>query len=472
VIFQSLDFIVFLVLVVTIHWLLPWRFRSLFLLLASYVFYGYVHPWFLLLLWFVTVAVYGSALGIEAFANYRKAFLLVGLASCLGMLGVFKYLHFFADNVVAVLRAVGLEVSAPTIQIMLPVGISFFAFQGMSYVIDVYRGQVRARTNFVSVALFKAFFPQLVAGPIERATHLLPQLEHARELKMELLVEGMLLMIWGFFKKLVIADNVSIIANKIFLLQDPSFPVLWAGVLAFCVQIYADFSAYTDIARGSAKMLGINLIENFRHPYAASSPSDFWRRWHISLSTWLRDYVYIPLGGNRGGRLMAARNVMITFLLSGLWHGAGWNYVAWGGYWGCLIVSSRFLGGCLPAQFWRRRGVATLQVPLMFALTNVGWLLFRETDLHYLWRDLHLRPWDAPAGDWEAAAYFICLVCMYSLPLMVHFCIDRRRGVADAPAPIAADRWLLLRTATAAALFLAVLVLRTANSGDFIYFRF
>jgi alginate O-acetyltransferase complex protein AlgI len=471
-IFQSLDFLVFLPLVVLIHWLLPSRFRNLFLLLASYVFYGYIHPWFLFLLWFVSVAVYACALGIERMPQYRKAFLVSGLAACLGMLGVFKYFHFFVDNVVAALRAFGLNASGPAIEIMLPVGISFFAFQGMSYVIDVYRGVVKARTSFLSVALFKAFFPQLVAGPIERATHLLPQLEARRELRADLLIEGIFLLVWGFFKKLVIADNVSIIANKIFLLEHPSFPILWAGVLAFCVQIYADFSAYTDIARGSAKMLGVNLIENFRHPYAASSPTDFWRRWHISLSFWFRDYVYIPLGGNRGGRLLEARNVMLTFLLSGLWHGANWNYVLWGGYWGLLIIGSRNLGSLIPASFWDRRGVAALQVLFMFALTNLGWLLFRETDLHYLINELGLRPWAAAGADWEAASYFACLVCIYSLPLVIHYYVDVRGGVAKLGDAVTSGASLAVRTAAATGLFLGILVLRTANSGDFIYFKF
>ncbi len=473
-IFQSLDFLVFLVLVVAFHWLLPARYRSIFLLLASWVFYGYVHPWFLFLLWFVTVAVYAAALGIERLPAHRRAFLIAGLGACLGMLGVFKYFHFFVDNVAAVLRTVGLGVPIPEIRIMLPVGISFFAFQGMSYVIDVYRGQVRARSSFVSVALFKAFFPQLVAGPIERGTHLLPQLEAARVLRADLMVEGFLLLVWGFFKKLVIADNVSIVANKVFLLEHPSFPLLWAGVLAFCVQIFADFSAYTDIARGSAKMLGINLVENFRHPYAAISPTDFWRRWHISLSTWFRDYVYIPLGGNRGGRLLEARNVMATFLLSGLWHGASWNYVLWGGYWGALIIVSRSLGGLVPARVWRWRGVSGLQIVLMFALTNLGWLLFRETDFRYLVNDLTLSPWRASAADWQAAAYFACLVCLYSLPLVLHYYVDRGRanGGAAAAAPSVASRPLPLRTAVAMCLFLAILVLRTSNSADFIYFKF
>ncbi len=471
-IFQSLDFLVFLVVVVALHWLLPDRFRGVLLLGASYVFYGYIHPWFLFLLWFVTVAVYGCALGIDRFPAHARAFLIGGLTACLGMLAVFKYFHFFVDNVTAVLRSMGLGVSAPTIQIVLPVGISFFAFQGMSYVIDVFRGQIKARTSFVSVALFKAFFPQLVAGPIERATHLLPQLERPRALRMDMLLQGSFLLVWGFFKKLVIADNVSIIANKVFALEHPSFPLLWVGVLAFCVQIFADFSAYTDIARGSAKMLGINLVENFRHPYAAVSPTDFWRRWHISLSTWFRDYVYIPLGGNRGGRWIEARNVMFTFLLSGLWHGASWNYVAWGGYWGALIIGSRTLGGFVPQGTWEIRGVRLVQVGVMFALTNVGWLLFRETDFHHLLQDLALSPWDASALEWEAAAYFACFVGLYSSGLVLHYFLDRDEGRVNTGVPTLRERPLALRTATAMALFAMILVLRTANSGDFIYFRF
>jgi D-alanyl-lipoteichoic acid acyltransferase DltB (MBOAT superfamily) len=471
-IFQSLDFLVFLVLVVALHWALPSRMRNPFLLAASYFFYGYVHPWFLLLLWFVTLAVYGCALGMDRLPGHRRLFLSLGIGACLGMLAVFKYLHFFVDNVVFALQSLGLRATAPEIQIALPVGISFFAFQGMSYVIDVYRGQVAARADLLNIALFKAFFPQLVAGPIERATHLLPQLERHRVWRTELFVEGFLLIVWGFFKKLVIADNVSIIANKIFMLQHPSFPVLWAGVLAFCVQIFADFSAYTDIARGCAKMLGINLVENFRHPYAASSPSDFWRRWHISLSSWLRDYVYIPLGGNRGGQWRAARNVLVTFLLSGLWHGASWNYVIWGGYWGLLIIGSRFFGRLLPERLWERRGVAALQVAVMFAFTNLGWLLFRETDLHFLLQDLALSPRAAPAADWEAARYFVSLVCIYALPLLLHYLVDRRNDFAGRVAAPAAGRSLALRTAATAAMFCAILVLRTANSGDFIYFKF
>jgi D-alanyl-lipoteichoic acid acyltransferase DltB (MBOAT superfamily) len=349
------------------------------------------------------------------------------------------------------------------IRIALPVGISFFAFQGMSYVIDVYRGDIRARRSLIDVALFKAFFPQLVAGPIERATHFLPQIEQRRELKPELALEGAMLMIWGFFKKLVIADNVSVIANKIFALAHPGFPLLWAGVFAFCVQIFADFSGYTDIARGTAKLFGFNLIENFRHPYLASSPVDFWRRWHISLSTWLRDYVYIPLGGSRGSRLFSARNVMITFLLSGLWHGASWNYVLWGGYWGALIVIYNNASRVTPAWIADARALLPLKILLMFALTNIGWLMFRETDLHQLAAYFSLSPWAASPLEWRAAAYFSAMVLLYSIPLMVHMCLNEERAALNS---------LAVRTATCTALFGGILLLRAASSADFIYFQF
>ncbi|HEX4241931.1 MAG TPA: MBOAT family O-acyltransferase [Steroidobacteraceae bacterium] len=471
-IFQSLDFLVFLVAVFALHWLLPLRARNLFLVVASYVFYGYVHPWFLYLLWFVTLAVYGCGRGMAALPAYRRLFMWLGVGACLGMLGVFKYCNFFVDNVVMAGRALGFDLSQPTLRIALPVGISFFAFQGMSYVIDVYRGDIHARRSLIDVALFKAFFPQLVAGPIERATHFLPQIEAPRKLDAALCLEGAYLIIWGFFKKLVIADNVSVIANKVFALAHPGFPLLWAGVLAFCVQIFADFSGYTDIARGTAKLFGFNLIENFRHPYLSSSPVDFWRRWHISLSTWLRDYVYIPLGGNRGGRLAAARNVMITFLLSGLWHGASWNYVLWGGYWGVLIVIYNNLIRRVPgaaAGHGVRRALAVL---VMFALTNVGWLMFRETDLHRLGIDFALSPAAATALEWQAACYFIALTALYSLPLIAHMYLDANRGVEGEFRSAGRLHSLAARSATAVVLFGGILLLRAASSADFIYFQF
>jgi alginate O-acetyltransferase complex protein AlgI len=472
-IFQSLDFLILLAAVFSVHWLLPWRLRNLVLVISSYLFYGYIHPWFLFLLWFVTLAVYACGLAMERFPMHRRAFFLLGIAACLGMLGIFKYFNFFIDNIVGAARLLGFDVSQPAFRIALPVGISFFAFQGMSYVIDVYRGDIRARRSLIDVALFKAFFPQLVAGPIERATHFLPQIEQQRELRPELVIEGIFLIIWGFFKKLVVADNVSIVANKVFFLADPSFPLLWAGVFAFCVQIFADFSGYTDIARGTATLFGFDLIENFRNPYLASSPVDFWRRWHISLSTWFRDYVYIPLGGNKAGRLLGARNVMITFLLSGLWHGASWNYVLWGAYWGLLIVGYNNLSSRTPQQAPTNfRGGLVLKILLMFVLTNIGWLMFRETDLHQLGRDLALSPAAASPLEWQAGIYFTCLVLIYSIPLLIAMYLTRQRAAEGRDRLVGGWNSLVRRTTISAALFAAILALRTATSSDFIYFQF
>jgi alginate O-acetyltransferase complex protein AlgI len=327
VIFHSLDFIAFFVAVVAVYWMLPHRGQNILLLVASYFFYGYIHPWFLYLIAASTIIDYSAARGMERWPERRRQFLWLSIISNFGMLGFFKYFNFFAENVAVALASLGISVSEPTLRILLPVGISFYTFQAMSYTIDVYRGELRPRRSLLDLAVFISFFPHLVAGPIQRASFLLPQVEGRRRFSPEQARSGFVLICWGFFKKLVIADNVGVIANKVFALADPTFYILWAGVFAFAIQIYADFSAYTDIARGTSRWLGFELTENFDHPYLARSPADFWRRWNISLSTWFRDYVYIPLGGSRGGRLRWARNIMITFLLSGFWHGASWNYV-------------------------------------------------------------------------------------------------------------------------------------------------
>jgi len=256
VIFHSLDFLFFFVTTVAIYWRLPHRWQNVFLLGASYFFYGYVHPWFLILIASSTVVDYSAARAMEAWPTRRRRFLTLSIVSNFGMLGFFKYFNFFVDNVHAVLVTLGIDVSQPTLRIVLPVGISFYTFQAMSYTIDVYRGELRARRSLLDVAVFISFFPHLVAGPIQRASFLLPQVEATREFSFEKARTGFLLICWGLFKKLVIADNVGIIANKVFALADPSFWLVWSGVFAFAIQIYADFSAYTDIARGTSRWLG------------------------------------------------------------------------------------------------------------------------------------------------------------------------------------------------------------------------
>jgi D-alanyl-lipoteichoic acid acyltransferase DltB (MBOAT superfamily) len=477
VIFHSLDFIAFFVAVTAVYWMLPHRGQNILLLAASYFFYGYVHPWFLILIASSTVIDYCAARGMEAWPRRRKQFLWLSVISNFGMLGFFKYFNFFVENVAATLALFGVAVDEPVLRILLPVGISFYTFQAMSYTIDVYRGELHARRSLLDLAVFISFFPHLVAGPIQRASYLLPQVESRRQFSPEKARTGFILTCWGFFKKLVIADNVGIIANKVFALSDPTFYILWAGVFAFAVQIYADFSAYTDIARGTSRWLGFELTVNFDHPYMARSPADFWRRWNISLSSWFRDYVYIPLGGSRGGPWHWVRNVLITFLLSGLWHGASWNYVLWGLYHGLLlaITRARSIGGA--RERLRPRWLAVPQIAGMFVLTLVGWLLFRETELAAIVRDLQLSPFGVTELDRQTGLYLFLLAFLYSIPLWIQSAwVELHRTVQPAPespaAPLAPWPHLALQGLACGLVLTAILILRSRTSLDFIYFQF
>jgi len=475
-IFHSLDFALFFVAFTAVYWCVPHRAQNAFLFAGSYFFYGYVHPWFLILIASSTIVDYCAARGMERWPERRLGFLWMSIAANFGLLGFFKYFNFFAENVSRALDAAGVPLSHAEVRVLLPVGISFYTFQAMSYTIDVYRGELRARRSLLDIAVFISFFPHLVAGPIQRASYLLPQVEHPRRFDTEKARSGFILICWGFFKKLVIADNVGVIANKVFALADPSFPILWAGGFAFAMQIYADFSAYSDIARGTSRWLGFELTENFDHPYLARSPSDFWRRWNISLSTWFRDYVYLPLGGSRVGGSKWARNVLVTFLLSGLWHGASWNYVLWGFYHGLLLVATRARSilyrtdegaGSAPAPLVPVVRIA--QIAGMFVLTSFGWLLFRETELSAIVRDVTLSPFAASPLDRQAGLYLFLLAFVYSLPLWIHsvaaeFGMRRDTSV----------KWprLVLQGASCGLAFAAILVLRSRTSLDFIYFQF
>jgi D-alanyl-lipoteichoic acid acyltransferase DltB (MBOAT superfamily) len=287
---------------------------------------------------------------------------------------------------------------------------------------------------------------------------------------------ALFLIVWGYFKKLVVADNVGVIANKVFALENPSFPVLWAGVFAFAIQIYADFSAYSDIARGIARWLGFDLMVNFNHPYMATGPVDFWRRWHISLSTWFRDYVYIPLGGSRAGRVRSLLNVFITFLVSGFWHGASWNYVIWGAYHGALVVAARLIGR---DRTGRRSDVwavfEPMQIAAMFGLACIGWLMFRETDLAMLWRHLTLSPFDATPAERQVGTYLFLVAALYSVPLWIDsiWAVYVRPHAADADRSAVWGGWPTTAQAVLAGLaFAAILNLRSLQSLDFIYFSF
>ena len=293
-IFHSFDFIIFIAIVFTIYWTLGRKLQNIFLVGASYYFYGYVHPWFLYLILTSTLVDFICGIYMERYRQWKKYFLLLSLTANLGMLCIFKYYGFFVENIIFILDAAGLPTFTNTLHIVLPVGISFYTFQTMGYSIDVYRDQITPRHNFLDFALYVSFFPQLVAGPIERASRLLPQIESDRSFSIQLFCDAILLILHGFFLKLVVADNVAVTVNKVFAMEEPAFFLLWTGVFGFSIQVFADFSAYTNIARGTAKLLGFELMENFVHPYIAHSPAEFWKRWHISLTGWIRDYVFTP----------------------------------------------------------------------------------------------------------------------------------------------------------------------------------
>jgi alginate O-acetyltransferase complex protein AlgI len=469
VIFHSLDFILFFVAVVIVYWRLPHRAQNLFIIGASYLFYGYVHAWFLIPIAATTVLDYAVGRAIETQPSRKRLWLALSLAGNLGLLGFFKYAGFFAENLRAALALAGISVSPFTRLVVLPVGVSFYTFQELSYTIGVYRGDVRARRNFIDFAAFVCFFPQLVAGPIERASHLLPQVERPRVFSVAVAREATFLMVWGYFKKLVVADNVGILANKVFALNDPAFEVLWAGVFSFGIQIYADFSAYSDIARGTARWLGFDLMRNFDHPYAARGPADFWRRWHISLSSWFRDYVYLPLGGSRRGAGRNAANLVGTFLLSGLWHGASWNYVLWGGYHGILVLAGRLVGDRVPTG----RLATLVRIAGTYLLVHLGWLMFRETDITFLLRDLALTPAGSSALDRRVAMYLLLLTAVYALPLVVHAAWDEWRRNRPEPDPVSATLGTVaLRAALCGLLLATIITFRSQTSLDFIYFAF
>jgi D-alanyl-lipoteichoic acid acyltransferase DltB (MBOAT superfamily) len=383
-VFNSLHFVVFFVVVYALYRALPHRAQNWMLLAASYYFYAAWDWRFLGLLWSQTIVDYVAARGIAATADRRRkrAWLLLSLSFNLGMLGFFKYFDFFSGSLLALLDGVGWHVDFVTLHVLLPIGISFYTFMTISYVVDVYRGQYPAERSFLNFALFIAYFPHLVAGPILRASKLIPQLAAPRRITADDYREGAWLVLWGFFQKLFVADNLAKVADAVFAPgTSPGGLDVLLGVYAFAFQIYGDFAGYSNIARGTSRLMGIDLSVNFLYPYFVLSPRAFWRNWHVSLSAWLRDYLYIPLGGNRGGEARMQRNLMATMVLGGLWHGAAWTFVLWGFYQGLVLIAGRWveklrdrLGVVVP----RRLTPLTVALwLLMFHVTCYGWLIFR-----------------------------------------------------------------------------------------------
>jgi alginate O-acetyltransferase complex protein AlgI len=388
--FNSFVFVLFLAIVLPVYYALSHRWQNRFLLVASYVFYGYWDWRFLGLLAISTVLDFALALLIAGTDSPRRKKRRVALSVVvnLGILGFFKYFDFFVDSAAVLLESAGLQANLPMLRVVLPVGISFYTFQSMAYTIDVYRGIQPPTRNLLDFALYVAYFPQLVAGPIERASRLLPQIQSPRRVGQAQWERGAQLILWGYVKKVAIADGLAPYADAVF--RDPSSfsgLSLWLGVYCFAVQIYCDFSGYTDIARGVSRLLGIELMENFRQPYLSRNITEFWRRWHISLSTWLRDYLYVPLGGNRRGPAMQYRNLMITMLLGGLWHGAAWTFVVWGGLHGLFLATHKYMtrgrkiGQEAPPATARERLVFVGKALGTFHLVCLAWVFFRAPDI-------------------------------------------------------------------------------------------
>ena len=461
-IFTSFYYACFLIILFALYWVIvPKRFQNILLLLASYLFYGWVTPWFCILLASSSVVDYFIGLGIQRYPLRKKQVLIFSLINNLGFLGIFKYFNFFAENFHAALTSLGFHPNAWVFNIVLPVGISFYTFQSLSYTIDVYRGKLEVRKNIIDFMLFVSFFPQLVAGPIERATHLLPQIESKRIFNWNMFGYAIPFFVRGYLKKLVIADSVSIYADKVFMLDHPSILLLIAGALAFTVQIYADFSAYTDIARGSAKLFGFNLMKNFNLPYLAISPSDFWRRWHISFSSWIRDYLYIPLGGSKGKTVFGyALVLLIAMGLSGFWHGASWHFVIWGLYYALLLFLYHQLG---MGGKWRPQGIIKTFFAwfIMFCFTVFGWILFRTDNMHWLVNTFKNGIVGFSGDSLIVSLEIIVFVIYYSIPLFLFMLLDT---------VIPENKWL---HATVYGLAIVAICIFFREKGqDFIYFQF
>ena len=460
--FNTLQFFVFFAIVLALFYGAPRRWRKFILLAASYYFYMSWNAKFVVLLLALTAIDYTAALGLERGSPQRKKlFLIAGLAANLGFLGFFKYYNFLADNLVGLLR---LRPHSLALSIILPLGISFHTFQSMSYLVDVYRGKQKAIRNPIDYALFISFFPQLVAGPIVRAGEFFADLYSWKPPVNEGQLRGVLLIVLGLAKKMALADQFAQIADAYFgnARAHPGAASAWSGACAFALQIFFDFSGYSDMAIGMALLLGFHFPPNFRRPYLAFSITDFWRRWHMSLSRWLRDYLYIPLGGNRHGLLMTYRNLMLTMLLGGLWHGASWNFAIWGAYHGGLLSLEKFAGR---ASFEERPSpwLYPLRAIATFGLVCAGWVFFRAatfSDSRYIlgqmvaWRGHNMIP-----------AWLACLAGGSLLVALIEEkwnCIDR---LPRGPAWAYGAAIILL-------LFAVELIGVTDKTVPFVYFQF
>jgi D-alanyl-lipoteichoic acid acyltransferase DltB (MBOAT superfamily) len=472
-VFNSLHFIWFFIVVYGVYRLVPHRAQNWLLLVASYYFYAAWDWRFLGLLIASTVVDYSCALALSRASTpaKRRGLLLVSLGFNLTMLGFFKYFNFFADSLHSVFSGLGWDLDFVTVRVLLPVGISFYTFVTMSYVIDVYRREIPPTRDLLDFAVFVAFFPHLVAGPILRASVLLAQIDAPRRITRDQMRDGAWLIAWGYFQKVFVADNLAGLANGVFEPGSPHSGVsVLLGVYAFAFQIYGDFAGYSNIARGTSKLMGIELVENFRFPYFARTPQEFWRHWHISLSTWLRDYLYIALGGSRGSEWRTRRNLFITMVLGGLWHGAAWTFVLWGVYHGLLLIAYRtagrvrvvkeILSGSSPVA-------AVLTWAVMFHITCYGWLIFRARSARQI-GDLtaSLATGFVPASI-DVHGLLVPLV-LYTTPLLiVHACEAWFDDVLVVPRLPRGVRYSIY-----VATFYLTMLFGNFGGAEFIYFQF
>lgn len=477
-IFNSLAFALYLPIVFILYWFLfrPLKWQNAFVVTASYLFYGWWDWKFLLLIALTTLCSFLSGIAIERSASQRGklVWLWANILLNLGILCLFKYYNFFVANLSALLSPLGISLDSVTLNLILPVGISFYTFQALSYSIDVYRQKIQATHDAVAFFAFISFFPQLVAGPIERATNLLPQFLRPRKFDYAKAVDGSRQILWGLFKKMVIADNCAMYVNQVFDNPDGFGSInLWIAAILFAFQIYGDFSGYSDIAIGVAKLFGISLMRNFNNPYFSRDIAEFWRRWHISLTTWFRDYIYIPLGGSRCSKSKVVRNTFIIFLVSGFWHGAEWTFIAWGGFHAILFMpliltgkNRKYLDA--PGNRWN---IPTMResamMGLTFLLVVIGWVLFRADNISHAWHYI-CRMFSHPAAAGEMPSKF---VYFYLILMLAIEWIERRRShpfdiAGHGLLRYAPMRWGLY-------LFIAIITLTCYGvQGDFIYFQF
>ncbi|TXK33885.1 MBOAT family protein [Pontibacter qinzhouensis] len=491
--FNSFEFLIFFPVVITLYYLLPHRLRWALLLLASYVFYMFWRVDYALLLALSTLIDYACALMMGKHAEEqrqkRKPWLWFSMLSNLGILFTFKYFNFFAGAAQDLAQLLGVQYATPAFELLLPIGISFYTFQTMSYSIDVYYGRIKPEKHLGIFALFVTFFPQLVAGPIERAGNLLGQLRQRHEFNYRQVTDGLKLMAWGLFKKVVIADRLALMVNQVY--GNPTdyegLPLLIATVF-FAFQIYCDFSGYSDMAIGAAQVMGFRLIENFRRPYFSKSVREFWSRWHISLSTWFRDYLYIPLGGNRVAKWRWYYNLFITFVVSGLWHGANWTFLVWGALHGFYLVLEAALATRRQANYSNENSLPKLQSLLRtlgtFALVCLGWVFFRAetltdatyiithnisglgTSLHILLNRDHVLHHQYAYLGYSGSTFALTLLLLGLLLAveLVQSRISLRGRLAAAPVYV---RWSVYNLAVVALVLLGIF-----SDTEFIYFQF